>query len=261
MFLEQLSRKEIHCRLPAGQTEIRLTRYGPADTDWAVLVLPGGGYGLTAADREGYPVAKAFVQEGYAAAVLEYSVAPDRWPLQMLEAAAAIALLRRRGAKRVAVCGFSAGGHLAACASNLWNSADVSEVLKLAPEEVRPDASILCYPVITAKPPLASKTSFCHLIGEGKAIPPELSLEDVVSNRTPPAFLWATVADGSVPVENTMLYASALRGAGVPFELHLYPRGPHAMALADGRTAGRPEQQDPHVASWFPLCVEWLREV
>ena len=161
----------------------------------------------------------------------------------------------------MAVCGFSAGGHLAACASNLWNSADVSEVLKLAPEEVRPDASILCYPVITAKPPLASKTSFCHLIGEGKAIPPELSLEDVVSNRTPPAFLWATVADGSVPVENTMLYASALRGAGVPFELHLYPRGPHAMALADGRTAGRPEQQDPHVASWFPLCVEWLREV
>ena len=60
-------------------------------------------------------------------------------------------------------------------------------------------------------------------------------------------------------MENTLIYAGALRRAGVPFELHVYPKGPHAMALADERTRGWPEQQDPHVATWFPLCIQWLK--
>ena len=258
METNRYTRAEIHPRLPAGQTEISLTAFGPAAAPWGVLVLPGGGYGLTAADREGFPVARAFAEAGHAAAVLEYSVAPDRWPQALLETAAAIALLRRRGAERVAVCGFSAGGHLAGCAANLWGRPEIGEVLNLTPGEVRPDASVLCYPVITAKPPMGSAVSFGNLLGDGAAVPPELSLEDSVTGRTPPAFLWATVTDGSVPVENSLLYASALRRAGVPFELHLYADGPHAMALADERTLGRPEQQDPHVATWFPLCLEWL---
>lgn len=258
MEMQRYGQTELHPRLPAGQTEMALSVLGPAAAPWGVLVLPGGGYGLTAADREGFPVARAFAEAGHAAAVLEYSVAPDRWPQALLETAAAISLLRRRGAERVAVCGFSAGGHLAGCAANLWSHPVIGETLGLTPEEVRPDASILCYPVITAKPPLGSTVSFGNLLGEGEPVPPELSLEDAVTGRTPPAFLWATVTDGSVPVENTLLYASALRKEGVPFELHLYADGPHAMALADERTLGRPEQQDPHVASWFPLCLEWL---
>lgn len=259
MRTEQFARREIHPLLPAGQTEIRLTAYGPAQAGWGVLVLPGGGYGLTAADREGFPVAEAFAEAGCAAAVLEYSVAPDRWPLPLLEAAAAVAFLRRRGARRVAVCGFSAGGHLAGCAANLWDRPPVRETLALPEGAARPDGAVLCYPVITALPPYQSAVSFGNLLGEGAPAPPELSLETSAGPDTPPAFLWATVSDGSVPVENTLLYAAALRRSGVPFELHLYQDGPHAMALADERTRGRPEQQDPHVATWFPLCLEWLR--
>ena len=261
MQRERLERRDISEKLPAGQTPVKLTAYGPAEAEWAVLVLPGGGYGLTAADREGFPVAEAFAAAGCAAAVLEYSVAPDRWPLPLLEAASAAALLRRRGAKRVAVCGFSAGGHLAGCASSLWSHSAVREVLALPGRAARPDAAVLCYPVVTVKAPFQSAVSFQNLLGEGVPVPPELSLEDAVCPDTPPTFLWATVGDGSVPVENTLLYAAALRRARVPFELHLYPDGPHAMALADARTQGRPDQQDPHVATWFPLCLEWLRRL
>ncbi len=259
MNIQRLDRTAIHPRLPAGATRAALTAYGPERADWGVVVLPGGGYGLTAADREGHPVAAAFAEAGYAAAVLEYSVAPDRWPLPLLEAAAAVAFLRRRGAARVAVCGFSAGGHLAGCAANLWDAPEVRETLDLPEGAARPDAAVLCYPVITAKPPFGSVVSYQNLLGEGAPVPAALCLENAIGPQTPPTFLWATVADATVPVEHSLLCAAALRQAHVPFELHLYPSGPHAMALADARSQGRPDQQDPHVATWFPLCLEWLK--
>ena len=249
-------REALHPRLKAGYSQLRLILYGPA-AGWTVLVLPGGGYHLLA-PREGEPVARAFAQVGFGAAVLEYSIAPDRYPQSLVEAAAAVSFLRRQGAERVAVCGFSAGGHLAGALSNLWQG-EAIRTLGLAPEEARPDAAILCYPVITARPPHIHPGSFAQLLGEGVPIPPELSLEDAVRPDTPPTFLWTTLTDDTVPAENTRLYANALRRAGVSFELHLYPQGPHAMALADARTPGWPEQQDPHVASWFPLCTEWLK--
>ena len=202
--------------------------------------------------------------DSIASVVLHYSVAPARYPAALMELAASVAWVRSHAGEygiasdRVAVCGFSAGGHLAGCGANLWGH-PVLAPLGLAPEEMRPDASILCYPVITARPPYASAGSFEQLLGEGAQIPPELSLEDMVSKDTPPAFLWATVADGTVPVENTMLYAAALRRAGVPFELHLYEKGPHAMGLATAESVWRPDYVNPHAASWHGLCVEWLK--
>lgn len=259
MNSHRFSRTEIHPKLPAGTTGISLTVYGPEKAAWGIVVLPGGGYELTAADREGHPVAAAFAEAGYAAAVLEYSVAPDHWPLPLLEAAAAAAFLRKRGAARVAVCGFSAGGHLAGCAANLWDAPEVRETLDLPEGAARPDAAVLCYPVITAQPAYRIRPCIQTLVGNDTPIPTGLSLENAVGPHTPPTFLWATVADASVPVENSLLYAAALRQAHVPFELHLYPNGPHAMALADIRSQGRPDQQDPHVATWFPLCLEWLK--
>jgi acetyl esterase/lipase len=164
--------------------------------------------------------------------------------------------LRAEGCRRVAVCGFSAGGHLAGCLANLWGH-PVLEENGLESARVRPDAAILAYPVISSGP-FGHRTSFRNLLG-GAVIPPELSLERSVTPENPPTFLWATLTDGTVPAENTLLYAQALRRAGIPFELHLYPHGPHAMALADGQTLGRPDQQDPHVAGWFAQCLEWLR--
>lgn len=273
MIYQSIPLTEVNERLPQGKTaRTRLRVYARpekgllADGDrWAVVICPGGGYGLTA-PTEGEPVALAFLAAGVQAFVLDYSVAPDRWPQSFLEAASAVAWVRAHAAdygvapNRIAVCGFSAGGHLAGCVAGLWQHPVLREQLALVPEQVRPDAAILCYPVITAEGPYASQKSFANLLGEGMPIPEELSLEKQVTAEHPRTFLWATVSDGSVPVENTMSYAAALRAKGVPFELHLYADGPHAMGLATEETAWKPEYVNPHAASWHKLCVEWLKE-
>lgn len=231
---------------------------------WAVIVCPGGGYHMLAA-TEGEPVALAFLAAGVQAFVLDYSVAPGRWPQSFLELAAGVAWVRGHAAQfgvapdRIAVCGFSAGGHLAGSLANLWGQPLLGERLGLTPEQARPDAAALCYPVITAQGPFAHSGCFAQLLGEGAPVPPELSLEESVTPANPPAFLWATVTDDTVPVENTIAYAATLRAAGVPFELHLYGSGPHAMGLATPQSAWSPEYANPHAASWHGLCVEWLK--
>ncbi len=232
---------------------------------WGVIVLPGGGYHVLA-KSEGEPVALAFLGAGVQAFLLEYSVAPARWPQALRETAAAVAYLRANAARyglapdKIAVCGFSAGGHLAGCAANLWGCRAL-DVLGLRPEEMRPDAAILCYPVISADPALGHPLSFDRLLGEGAQAPRELCLEQSVTKDNPPAFLWATVTDDTVPVENSMSYASALRKAGVPFELHLYGDGPHAMGLATPDSAWSAGFTNPHAATWHGLCVDWLKRL
>ena len=138
---------------PGLETEAVLTAYCRGRTGlladdgarWAVLILPGGGYERIA-PAEGEPVALAFAAAGVQAFVLSYSVLPARWPRQFLEGAAALAWLRSRAGTygfwpdRVAVCGFSAGGHLAGCLSCLWDHPVLKETLGLAPVQVRPGA-------------------------------------------------------------------------------------------------------------------------
>ncbi|MEG1875895.1 MAG: alpha/beta hydrolase, partial [Angelakisella sp.] len=163
MLHEIFSREEISHALPGSATALRLTSYarprsgllGDDGDRWAVLILPGGGYELTS-PTEGEPVALAFVAAGVQAFVLDYSVAPDVWPQAFLETAAAVAFLRKRAERygfspdKIAVCGFSAGGHLAGSLANLWQHAVIGQVLGVSPRQVRPDAAILCYPVISA---------------------------------------------------------------------------------------------------------------
>lgn len=273
MIAQSITREELSPNLPAGGDRVRLRTYLRPDRGlladdgkrWAVIVCPGGGY-RQLAPGEGEPVALAFLAAGVQSFVLDYSVEPVRYPVALMELAASIAWVRRHAEgygidpHRIAVCGFSAGGHLAGCASNLWD-APALEPLGLPPEEMRPDASILCYPVITASAGEGHPLSFSRLLGPDREAPAELLLDRSVTPRTPPTFLWATVTDGTVPVENTMLYAAALRKAGVPFELHLYGDGPHAMGLATAESAWAPEYENPHAASWHGLCVEWLRRL
>lgn len=229
---------------------------------WGVLVLPGGGYQVNA-KSEGEPVALAFLGAGMQAFLLEYSVAPARWPQALLETAAAIAWLREHAANygvapdKIAVCGFSAGGHLAGCAANLWNSPLVTDALGLTGEQARPDAAILCYPVITMGQ-FGSDTTRSNLFGEGP-IAEEASLENSVTEHNPPTFLWTTYTDGSVPMENTLIYAAALRGHHVPFELHVFSQGPHAMGLATGESAWQADHTDLRASAWHPLCTGWLK--
>ena len=257
---DSTARLSVYARDPAGALADEAPR-------WGVLILPGGGYGVVA-PAEGEPVALAFLAAGMQAFVLEYSVAPARWPQAFLEAAAAVAFLRKNAQRyrihphRIAVCGFSAGGHLAGCLCNLWGDPLIQTELGLAPTDVRPDAGVLCYPVISAALS-ADGSTFPNLLGEDwkRSGRVDLSLETSVTPTNPPAFLWTTWEDGSVPMENTLAYAAALRRQGVPFDLHVFQHGPHAMGLATDECARDGEHRDPRAAGWHPLCVSWLRRI
>lgn len=216
---------------------------------WAVIICPGGAYHVLA-PTEGEPVALRFLAAGVQAFVLRYSTLPATYPQQLLELAGAVSWLRENKARynidRIAVCGFSAGGHLAGCLANLWQD----EVLEPFQTLCRPDAAILCYPAVSMDehPDLFEQLS----------APEKASLERSVTSENPPAFLWCTCSDDMVNPDNTLSYAAALRKAGIPFELHIFPNGPHAMATATAESAPGRRYINDHVANWLPLCLEWL---
>jgi len=275
MLYETITMKEINPSVPDSGQNVTLRTYCRKPKDrladdgerWAVLILPGGGYQVHG-PAEGEPVAIAFMNAGVQAFVLKYSVAPARWPQAFLEACASIAYIRRNADKygirpdHIAVCGFSAGGHLAGCTANLWCLDDYLETIDLESIDARPDAAILSYPVISVAASIGGST-FPNLLGPdwAKSTDVFLSLDTSVTRINPPAFLWAAFSDGSVPVENTLKYADAMKKAGVPFEMHIFQDGPHAMALATRECAGDEEHCNAHVANWFPLCLEWLQEL
>lgn len=217
-----------------------------------VLICPGGGYQWLS-PREAEPVAEAFTAGGWAAAILYYSVrtGPDAPPLadlplrQLGEAVARLRALRPQSP--LVVCGFSAGGHLAASLGANWQALDLP----------RPDALVLGYPVTTAGT-YAHRGSFENLAGQTDWTPYDIPTR--VTAAMPPVFFWHTVTDPEVPVENSLLLAEALRRAGVSYELHLFPWGVHGLSLATP-AVDEPEKgrlADPHVAGWFRLCLEWL---
>jgi len=231
----------------------------------AVLICPGGGYGFRS-PRESEPVALQFNAAGFHAFVLRYSVAPRRHPLPLLDVSRAVGLLREKADAwkihpgRIALCGFSAGAHLAASLGVLWDRFELPGAATTGqPGLNRPDALILSYPVITSGV-FAHKGSFENLLGPGASAEAleAVSLELHVSAKTPPTFLWHTYGDEAVPLENSLLFAGALRSAGVPFEFHVYPEGVHGLSLATEETSDVGKEPDFHVSSWMPLCVEWL---
>lgn len=227
----------------------------------AVVICPGGAYCFLS-NREGDPVAQAFFAAGYNVFILYYSVgekAKDYRPLQ--EISKTVMTIRENAAQwhttpsSIAVCGFSAGGHLAGSLGTMWDDPGLKEKMDTKKGANRPDAMILCYPVISAGP-FAHVTSMEQVSGCKKGTPgyTAFSLEEKVSEKTCPAFLWHTVTDDCVPVENTLLMASALQKAGVSFELHLFPRGGHGMSVCTEETGSL----DTYNGKWLPLCIDWL---
>ena len=237
-----------------------LTPYLPPKdkmTGAAIIICPGGGYGHLA-DHEGRPVAEWLNTLGVTAFVLKYRLGPRyHHPAPMQDAARAIRIVRARAPEwgldpqRIGILGFSAGGHLASTAGTHFDSGkpDASDVIERVSS--KPNLMILIYPVITMRD-MTHAGSKKNLLGDQPS--PELvallSNEEQVTKETPPTFLVHTMNDSAVPVENSLLFVSALRKAGVPFEFHLYERGPHGFGLGG---------KDPILATWPDRCADWLK--
>lgn len=231
----------------------------------AVIVCPGGAYRMKS-DREGDPVAMRFLAAGMHAFVLQYSVAPNRYPAAFLELALAVAEIRAHAGPwnidpdKIIICGFSAGGHLCAGLGTDWKNPLLEQYLSCGQYSWRPDGMILCYPVISMAE-YGHEECRRNLMGENftKERADSLSWQNHVTVDTVPAFIWATFEDEQVPVENSLLFAAALRGSHIPCELHLYEKGGHGLSLCDETTEEKPSQRLPDDAGWIDLAVRWVR--
>ncbi|MBQ9008697.1 MAG: alpha/beta hydrolase [Clostridia bacterium] len=234
-----------------------------------ILVCPGGGYAYTS-DREAEPLALSFLAMGYHAAVLRYSVAPVRFPAALCELVRSMKCLRDHAAEwkirpdRIFVLGCSAGGHLVASLGALGHSEEILSAAGLPRKDadcVRPNGLILCYPVITGGE-FAHRGSFDNLLGPEQAHRvEELSLEKRDLSGMPPVFIWHTFQDQSVPVENTLLFARALRAAGIETEMHVFARGEHGLSLSNELTRNSEGGgTEPSCTVWTQLVHTWLSE-
>lgn len=231
----------------------------------AVLICPGGGY-TNVSDREAEPIAMQFLARGFHAFVLTYSV-HKRHPQPLINAAWALANIRTRAKEyrinpeQIAVVGFSAGGHLAGHLASTWQDPMLSRHVGMPGTMFRPNAAVLCYPVISAvtKP---HEGSFQELLGPSPSREKQLevSLEYRVTSSMPPTFLWHTATDDCVPAENSLVLARACVAHKVPCELHLYDEGPHGMSDCSRATAYTPAQNNPHCAEWLPLAMTFLEK-
>jgi acetyl esterase/lipase len=226
-------------------------------TGAAVVVCPGGGYRNLSDVKEGSDVAKWLNSLGISAFVLKYRLGMRyQQPNQLLDAARALRTVRARAkewnldAKRIGILGFSAGGHLASTLGTHFDAGRADSKDEIERVSSRPDLMILIYPVITMGE-FAHKGSKMNLLGENPSedLVRLYSNELQVTKETPPTFLVHTMTDATVPVENSLLFLSALRKAGVPFEFHLYEQGPHGFGLAS---------TNPILASWADRCADWL---
>ena len=232
----------------------------------AIVVVSGGGYKMVS-DQEADPIANAFTAFGYHTAVLRYSVGEGLYPTQLQQLAAAVALLRGHAEEwcidpeKIVVMGFSAGGHLAASLAVNWHRPWLCEAVGVSAEAMRPDLLVLGYAVLIAGEHSHGK-SFRHLLGEGcEARLDEVSLEKLVTEQTPPTFLWTTAEDTTVPMENSLFFALALRQHGVPVELHCYEKGKHSLALANEITKYNEKMVNYRsVSLWVEQCDLWLRQ-
>lgn len=235
----------------------------------ALLIIPGGGYGMVCADHEGYPVAEAFFPHHFNCFVLNYSVCEKaKFPRPLVEASLAMQYIRENAEtlnidpERVFCVGFSAGGHLCASLATMWHT------VKEVPEGInKPTGVILCYPVLTGKRGHLHLGSFENILGVKDPSDEQLeiySLENRVDERTCPVFLMHTFNDNGVPVEGSFYFAEALRKYEIPLEMHIYPHGAHGASLANATTSrwyDHNEWNYKQISGWVKHAVNWTRNI
>lgn len=230
------------------------------ETAGAVVVCPGGGYAHHA-EHEGEDIALRFNKLGFHAFVVKCRIAPNRFPTPQEDVFRAIKIVRSRAEEwnvksdKIAVCGFSAGGHLAASSGTLFDEVEAAAGDETDKYSQTPNALILCYPVISSGEH-GHVGSFDNLLGDDASgeLREKYSLEKRITAQTPPAFLWHTAEDSVVPVENCLLFALELQKYKIPFELHVFPEGRHGLGL--GVDDGVPE-----LRVWPELCATWLKKM
>ncbi len=233
----------------------------------AMLVIPGGGYWMCS-ERECQPIALSYLAQGFQTFSLIYTTGDDaHFPTMLIEAAMAVAYIKINAKKygidpeKVAVCGFSAGGHLAASISTMYADEPVLSALKENALYAKPSASVLCYPVITfvdATHQGTRERATAKDASKDAILSPELR----VNKDTPIAFIWTTSEDICVPPISSLLYATAMTKNGIPFELHVYQKGPHGLALGTEETSLNPATDNNlnlDAIEWVDKSVKFLK--
>lgn len=237
----------------------------------AMIVFPGGGYWMRS-DREKEPIALAYLNQGFDAFTVEYSVGSEcedaHFPIMLIEACMAVAFVKENAERyniikdKIAIIGFSAGGHLAGSCATMYDDKVVLDALKEKASLARPDVAVLSYPVVTFSKATHGGTRD-WATGKNPDLYEELSVENRVTETTPPMFIWATYEDQTVPVINSILLAKALTEHKVPFDLHIYRKGCHGLSLASQETAkeGDSRMIEPIAEDWFIQSVKFLKQL
>lgn len=229
----------------------------------AIIVVPGGSY-THIPEQQSETLAMAFANLGYQAFYLRYSFVDEKQPLHpapLVELARAVSHLRKDATDwlidpdRIAIAGFSVGGHIAALYNDYWHSEWLASQAEVAADTMQPQAVLLGYPVISPKLGFPVKAD---MLDQWTDDPDAIAADEHVNEYSAPAFIWATADDRLVPSANSLAYANALSQAKVPFELHIFRHGPHGLALANHLTAWKRDANQPHVAHWLKLAEEWL---
>ena len=249
--------KDAYIEIYVSERIDKLTRKG-------IIVIPGGGYHTVCAEREGEPIAMAFLPYGYNAFVLHYTVNKAPFPSQLIQASKAIKHIKDNAeeynidADNIFVVGFSAGGHLAASLGTMWNMNDIYANLDMPFGYNKPKGMMLIYPVISTE---HHKVSFDNLLmneNPSKKILELCSIEKQVSDKTCPAFILHSSNDQVVNVKNSLAMANALSENGIKYEMHIYPDAPHGVALGNEITkCGVDKWCNESIAEWVRFATKW----
>ena len=235
----------------------------------AILVIPGGAYSSVCASREGEPIAQAFVPYGYNAFVLHYTVNEKPFPAHLVQASKAIKHIKDNADKynidpeNIFVVGFSAGGHLAATVGTMWHKDEVYKEIDMPYGYNKPTGMMLIYPVITGK--YYNARSIENLLMKEKLSEADIemtSAASAVSEKTSPAFIFHTSNDEMVDVRHSLAMSTALAESGIKFEMHIYPDGPHGVALGNEITkCGVEKWCNPSIAEWVKNAASWANSL